>query len=157
MYTDRKIGQLLYTEVIKLAAIDKINGISTQQFAINTAGAQTQQVSASESTVDSVQKSAPEKVYVQSDGTDEQQKGSEDKTSKSTNDEIKKAVDELNKKMINQDSEAIFGIHDKTNRITIKIVDKKTKEVIKELPPEKTLDMLARVWEMAGILVDEKR
>ena len=140
-----------------MAAIDKINGVSTQQYAINVAGAQSQQVAADEASSDSVQKSAPEKVYVQPDGTDEQQKGSDDKASSSTNDEVRKAVDELNKKMINQDSEAIFGIHDKTNRITIKIVDKKTKEVIKELPPEKTLDMLARLWEMAGILVDEKR
>ena len=54
-------------------------------------------------------------------------------------------------------SEAIFGIHDETNRVTIKIVDKESKEVIKEFPPEKTLDMIAKVWEMAGILVDEKR
>ena len=76
--------------------------------------------------------------------------------SKTVNDEIKKAVDAINKKMLSH-SEAIFGIHDKTNRVTIKIVDKDTKKVIKELPPEKTLDMLARVWEMAGILVDEKR
>ena len=35
--------------------------------------------------------------------------------------------------------------------------DKDTKEVIKEFPPEKTLDMIAKVWEVAGILVDEKR
>jgi flagellar protein FlaG len=68
---------------------------------------------------------------------------------------IKKMVDQLNKKMSN--SEAIFGIHEGTNRITIKIVDKETKEVLKEYPPEKTLDMIAKVWEMAGILVDEKR
>lgn len=68
---------------------------------------------------------------------------------------IKKMVDQLNKKMNN--SEAIFGIHEKTNRVTIKIIDKETKEVVKEFPPEKTLDMIAKVWEMAGILVDEKR
>lgn len=61
----------------------------------------------------------------------------------------------MNKKMAH--SEAVFGIHDGTNRVTIKIVDRDTKEVIKELPPEKTLDMIAKVWEMAGILVDEKR
>ncbi|MGN0432512.1 MAG: flagellar protein FlaG [Lachnospiraceae bacterium] len=72
-----------------------------------------------------------------------------------TNEQIKKAVESLNKKM--EHSEAVFGIHEDTNRVTIKIVDKDTKEVIKELPPEKTLDMIARVWEMAGILVDEKR
>lgn len=71
------------------------------------------------------------------------------------NEQIKKAVEALNKKMAH--SEAVFGIHDGTNRVTIKIVDRDTKEVIKELPPEKTLDMIAKVWEMAGILVDEKR
>ena len=68
---------------------------------------------------------------------------------------LKHAVNDLNRQM--KESEAIFGIHDKTNRVTIKIVDKRTKEVIKEYPPEQTLDMIAKVWELAGILVDEKR
>ena len=68
--------------------------------------------------------------------------------------QLKKAVNDLNKQTKN--SEAIFGIHDKTNRVTIKIIDKTTKEVIKEYPPEETLDMIAKVWEIAGILVDEK-
>lgn len=72
-----------------------------------------------------------------------------------SNEQVKKAVEQLNKNMFN--SEAVFGIHEGTNRVTIKIVDKDTKEVIKELPPEKTLDMIAKVWEMAGILVDERR
>lgn len=71
------------------------------------------------------------------------------------NEKIRKAVEQLNKNMSH--SEAVFGFHDATNRVTIKIIDKDTKEVIKELPPEKTLDMIAKVWEMAGILVDEKR
>lgn len=72
----------------------------------------------------------------------------------SENSQIKKAVDEINKKAHN--SEAVFGIHDATNRVTIKIVDKDTKKVLKEYPPEKTLDMIAKVWEMAGLLVDQK-
>ena len=72
------------------------------------------------------------------------------------NAKIRKAVGDLNKKMANN-TEAIFGIHDGTNRVTIKIVDKDTKEVIREVPAEKTLDMIEKVWEMAGILVDEKR
>jgi hypothetical protein len=72
----------------------------------------------------------------------------------SENSQIRKAVDEINKKAHN--SEAVFGIHDATNRVTIKIVDKDTKKVLKEYPPEKTLDMIAKVWEMAGLLVDKK-
>lgn len=71
------------------------------------------------------------------------------------NEQIKKAVEKLNKNLSH--SEAVFGIHETTNRVTIKIVDKETKEVIKELPPEKTLDMIAKAWELAGLLVDERR
>ncbi|MDD6810717.1 MAG: flagellar protein FlaG [Lachnospiraceae bacterium] len=75
----------------------------------------------------------------------------------SSSEQLKKAIAEMNRKINNSNEEAVFGIHEKTNRITIKIVDKDTKEIIKEFPPEKTLDMIAKVWEMAGILVDEKR
>ena len=71
------------------------------------------------------------------------------------NAQIRKAVEEVNKKAVN--SEAIFGIHEATNRVTIKIIDKDTRKVIKEIPPEKTLDMIAKVWELAGLMVEEKR
>lgn len=71
--------------------------------------------------------------------------------------QLKKAIAEMNRKINNSNEEAVFGVHEDTNRIMIKIMDKETKEVIKEFPPEKTLDMIARIWEMAGILVDEKR
>ncbi len=83
-----------------------------------------------------------------------EQFGSENKE-QANSDKLKKAVDTLNKQMSN--AEAVFGIHEDTNRVTIKLVDKETKEVIKELPPEKTLDMIAKAWELAGLLVDEKR
>ena len=67
----------------------------------------------------------------------------------------KQAMDKINKNMNN--CEVQFGSHEATNRVTIKFIDKETKKVIKELPPEKTLDMIARAWELAGIMVDEKR
>ncbi len=70
-------------------------------------------------------------------------------------DKVRKAVEDINKKA--SYSEVQFGVHEATNRITIKIVDRETKKVIRELPPEKTLDMIAKAWELAGILVDEKR
>ena len=72
------------------------------------------------------------------------------------NQKIRSAVAEMSKKMTSN-TEAVFGIHEATNTVTIKIVDKDTKKVIKEIPPEKTLDMIAKVWELAGIMVDEKR
>lgn len=84
-----------------------------------------------------------------------QNQNGDEKNSQNDLDQIRKAVEKMKKNMPH--SEAVFGIHDGTNRVTIKLIDKDTKEVIKELPPEKTLDMIAKVWEMAGILVDEKR
>ena len=69
--------------------------------------------------------------------------------------QIRKAIEEINKKA--NSSEAVWGVHEGTNRVTIKLVDKETREVIKEFPPDKTLDMISKVWEMAGLMVDEKR
>jgi len=95
-------------------------------------------------------------VVESAEGKKHQSAEEQGKEQQPKSEQIKKAVEELNKK-INANSEAVFGLHEETNRVTIKIVDKKTKEVIKEVPPEKTLDMIAKVWEIAGILVDEKR
>ena len=84
-----------------------------------------------------------------------QDKDEDQKQKAASQKQIESAVSDINKHAYG--TEAVFGIHDKTNRVTIKIVDKETRKVIKEYPPEKTLDLIAKVWEMAGILVDEKR
>lgn len=95
-----------------------------------------------------VVESISQKEGTEYDGNAQEQSGNTER--------LRKAVEQLNKSNM-ANSEAVYGIHEGTNRVTIKIVDKDTKKVIKELPPEKTLDMIAKVWEMAGILVDEKR
>lgn len=71
------------------------------------------------------------------------------------NKQLQEAVEKMKKNMIGN-TEPVFGIHEGTNRVTIKIVDKETKDIVKEYPPEETLDMIQKVWEMAGIVVDEK-
>lgn len=50
-----------------------------------------------------------------------------------------------------------YSIHESTKQIMVKVINKDTKEIIREIPPEKILDMVAKMWEMAGILVDERR
>lgn len=87
-------------------------------------------------------------------GGDQKQENGYVESAKQQSEKIRKAVEQFNKRLGH--SSAIFGIHEATNRVTIKIVDKDTKEVIKEVPPEETLDMIAKVWEIAGILVDKK-
>ena len=78
-----------------------------------------------------------------------------DEQAEISKEKIKKAVETINKQLSN--TECQYGFHEKTNRVTLKIVDKETDKVIKEFPPEKTLEMIAKAWELAGILVDEKR
>lgn len=71
------------------------------------------------------------------------------------NKRIRKAVQELNKKS-KGDTEVKLRIHEKSNRLMIKIVDKKTQKVIREYPPEETLDAVTKVLELAGMIVDKK-
>lgn len=94
-------------------------------------------------------------TVAKADQAGEQNDGRQGNQQQPSKEQLKQAADKMNKSMHN--SEVMFGIHEATKRITIKVVDKETKEVIRELPPEKTLDMIAKVWELAGILVDEKR
>ena len=79
-----------------------------------------------------------------------------DKNQKYKLEEVHKAVDKLNKFMEDEDIHAEYEVHDKLNQIMIKIVDNKTKDVLLEIPPKKILDMVAKMCEMVGILVDKK-
>ena len=72
-------------------------------------------------------------------------------------DEIKTAISHANRRAHFGNTSAQFSYHEKTKRISVKILDKDTNEVIKEIPPEETLDMIAKMYELAGIMVDEKR
>lgn len=75
--------------------------------------------------------------------------------------QAKAAVEDLNKQVkqpsIIKHTQLSFTYHEETNRISITVTDSDTDEVIREIPPEKALDMLAKAWEIAGLLVDEKR
>jgi len=150
-----------YKEVGNMA-IEPISSLMTVQ-AQGSATVQKPQTYAKTEKPDSSTSSAPSVEYVDRTTSvveNSQEKGQADskeqgKEQQLNHEQIRKAVERLNQNLAN--SEAVFGIHEDTNRVTIKIVDKNTKEVIKELPPEKTLDMIAKVWEMAGILIDERR
>jgi len=70
---------------------------------------------------------------------------------------IKDAVDKVNQKIVPSKTRCEFSYHEDTNRISIKVIDQTTEETIKEIPAEETLDMLSKIWELAGLLVDERR
>lgn len=67
------------------------------------------------------------------------------------------AIEKANRAISGGNRRFEFSIHEKTNEIMIKVIDSDTNQLIREIPNEKILDMVAKMWEMAGIMVDERR
>lgn len=72
---------------------------------------------------------------------------------------LSKAVDMANESlkalMINR--QFSYRIHEATNRVIVDVKNSDTGEIIKEIPSEDNLDMIAKMQELAGIIIDEKR
>ena len=93
-----------------------------------------------------------EQAYEQNQG-----QGSGTKEGLPTDQQIKDAISQVNDKLKPHRTRCEFSYHEETKRISIKVLDKETDEVIREIPPEQTLEMVQKAWELAGFLVDEKR
>lgn len=73
-----------------------------------------------------------------------------------TQEELKETVEKANQFLLGLKTQFNFKIHEGTGRTVVRLIDKQTHEVVKEIPPEKMLDILESVWDSAGILVDRK-
>ncbi|MCM3128289.1 flagellar protein FlaG [Paenibacillus provencensis] len=49
-----------------------------------------------------------------------------------------------------------FSVHKETSTIMVKVFDKSTGDLIREIPREKLLDIAARMIDINGLLIDEK-
>ena len=49
-----------------------------------------------------------------------------------------------------------FSVHETTGRTVVKVVDKETDKLIREIPPEEFLNLAAKLDEMIGIIFDKK-
>jgi flagellar protein FlaG len=70
---------------------------------------------------------------------------------------LEAAIEQANRQLLNADRRLEASVHESTNRIMVRVIDTYADEVIMEIPPEQTLDLFAKVLEMAGILLDERR
>lgn len=140
--------------------INSIASVGTMN--MNSIPKQTKVVESPELTVTPVAVSPQERVApvsAQSGGTNAQTQNEDKeavmKDKEVSPEKVKSAVDDINKQI--RSTRCSFKYHEETNRISITVIDKDTDEVIKEIPPEKTLDMIAKAWELAGLMVDERR
>lgn len=67
---------------------------------------------------------------------------------------IESAISSINAQMTK--TRCAYAYDEEAKRITIKVYDDETDELIREVPPEKSLEVLKKVWERAGIMIDEK-
>ncbi|MEK3772574.1 flagellar protein FlaG [Paenibacillus sp. FSL R5-0887] len=49
-----------------------------------------------------------------------------------------------------------ISIHEQTHAIMVKVFDKQSGDLIREIPSEKLLDVAANLMELSGIIVDER-
>ena len=78
-------------------------------------------------------------------------------TNKASESQIRNAIENANKQLKFKRTKCELTYHEDINRVAIKVIDKETEEVIREIPPEETLELVKKLWEMAGIIIDEKR
>ncbi|WP_053983206.1 flagellar protein FlaG [Niameybacter massiliensis] len=70
---------------------------------------------------------------------------------------ILNAIEEVNSKLAGKGVEVEVSFHEKTKEMLVKVVNTESKEIIREIPSEKLIDMIVSFCEMAGLYVDEKR
>lgn len=69
--------------------------------------------------------------------------------------EVEAAQQELNAMLLKVNQRLSFRLHEGSERMTVQVIDNKTNEVVREMPPEKFLDTIAKMREFIGLLFDD--
>ena len=69
--------------------------------------------------------------------------------------EVEKAAEKLNRLMGIIDKRLEFRVHEKSHKISVKIIDQSNGEVLDEIPSQKVMDILNSFSQMAGLLFDK--
>lgn len=71
--------------------------------------------------------------------------------------ELDEAIQKMNQAAEAFDVELRFSIHEGTERVMVEVVHKQSQEVVREIPPERILNMVAQIQNMIGLFVDSRR
>lgn len=81
---------------------------------------------------------------------------SSDKGRQLSRETLDSAFASINNKLKMQRTRCEYDYDETINRVSIKVYDKDTDELVLETPPEESLEALRRTLELAGIIVDKK-
>lgn len=69
---------------------------------------------------------------------------------------LEESLEKLNAVLENSDVRVGFYVHEETGRLVVQVVNRETGEVVKEIPPKRVLETMAKIKEFVGLLLDEK-
>ena len=69
---------------------------------------------------------------------------------------VKKATEQISKFIQSNSSNLLFSVDKSHNRIIVKVVDKETGEVIRQIPGEETLAIASSLDAVKGVLIQSK-
>ena len=70
--------------------------------------------------------------------------------------EMEEMVEQLNETVRAFDQRLSFELHEETDRWMIEVWDRENEEVIKEIPPEDVLNVVAHIQNVLGVLLDRR-
>jgi len=69
--------------------------------------------------------------------------------------EIRANLDRLEKTYLAFNRRLKFFVNEEIDRVVVKVIDAETDKVIKEIPPQEIQDLVARIQQAIGLMVDE--
>jgi flagellar protein FlaG len=127
-------------------------GSMTQDYAAGTAAQRPQdQGGASAAPVDELQKAKQEEGI----GVQETVEANAQKKEEPKEEDMQEMMKELNELMSRINCNLEFSYHKEVNVMSVKMIDKSTREVIKELPPEEMIDNMIQAKDWIGAFLDK--
>ena len=68
--------------------------------------------------------------------------------------DVDRLVELINEAMEILNYKLKFTVHKETNQVVVKVLDKETDEVIREIPPEQILNLVAKFRDAMGLFID---
>jgi flagellar protein FlaG len=127
-------------------------GAMTQDYSAGTAAQRQQdQGGASATPVDELQKAKQEEGI----GVQETVEANAQKKEEPKEEDMQEMMKELNELMSRINCNLEFSYHKEVNVMSVKMIDKSTHEVIKELPPEEMIDNMIQAKDWIGAFLDK--
>ena len=70
--------------------------------------------------------------------------------------QIEEAVNQMNRQIQQVSREIQFSVDKSTDRVVIKVIDRKTNELIRQIPSEEMLNLAEHLGKLKGVLLKEK-